>query len=260
MARRKKKSPISPIFEPVVKADDPDKMLLNDLSVKDARHLIGSEGELDPSQIAIRIVSIVVVATTSAYAIWSGKATAWHLALPMVAEYFALLVGVIVAFVIVRHPAMRKDALSGFILLNGIAIYVAVTTIWRAHTRGATWQSQLESDALEVWKWISDYHMQWPMLAAVVAAALDLPYRVGNLLRLGPPFVAVGLGCGMRIAVLFLGLFLLPFVVSGNKVSNAWILWALIFGAEILALWMHWDIQGRLQKLDGLSGAETTKN
>jgi hypothetical protein len=249
--KNKKKQPISPLFAPVGKPnDDSSGMLVNDLSVKDARHLLGGEGELEVSQIAIRLISVTVVAATCAWAIWTCKATAWHLFLPMVAEYFALLVGVLIAFVIVRHPAMRKDARSSFILLNLIALVVAASIWWRAHQQQISWQAQLDLDAHVAWAWIRDSHMHWPMLAAAVAVLLDLPYRVGNLLRLGPPFVAVGLGCGMRVAVFALAVFLLPFVASGNAVSNAWILWGLLLLAEVLTLWMHWDIQSRLKQRD----------
>jgi hypothetical protein len=62
--------------------------------------------------------------------------------------------------------------------------------------------------------------------------------------------VAVGLGCGMRVGIFFLGFFLVPFVVSGTKVTNAWILWGLLLLAEVLTLWMHWDIQKRLKQRD----------
>ena len=261
MARKKKKNqPTAAIVAPIVKADDSGQMLVNKLSVKDARHLVQGEGELEPSQIVIRVISILVVAATCAYAIWKGNATAWHLALPMVAEYFALLVGIIVAFVIVQHRDMRKDARNAFMVLNGIAAFTAISIYIRARRQEIPWTERLELDVSESWAWISESHMQWPMLFAAIAVFLDLPVRVKNLLRYGPPFVAVGLGCGMRVGLLFLGFFLLPFIVQGNKTSNAWILWGLIIGAELLALWMHWDIQGRLKKLDGASGSETTKN
>ncbi len=258
MARKNKKKnqPAAAIVAPVVKLDVSGQMLVNKLSVKDARHLVQGEGELDSSQIVIRVISIVVVAATCAYAIWKGNAAAWHLALPMVAEYFALLVGIIVAFVIVQHRDMRKEARNAFMVLNGIAAITAISIYVRARRQEISWTERLELDLQESWAWISESHMQWPMLFAAIAVFLDLPIRVKNLLRYGPPFVAVGLGCGMRVGLLFLGFFLLPFIVQGSKTSNAWILWALIFVAEILALWMHWDIQGRLKKLDGVSAKD----
>jgi hypothetical protein len=64
----------------------------------------------------------------------------------------------------------------------------------------------------------------------------------------------------MRVGILFLGFFLLPLVVSGTKVTNAWILWGLLLLAEVLTLWMHWDIQSRLEKRDDPAGATTTKD
>jgi hypothetical protein len=251
---RKKKQPISPVFAPVGKPDDDSSaMLVNNLSVKDARHLLGGEGELEASQIVIRVISIIVVASTCAWAIWAGKATAWHLILPMVAEYFALLVGIVVAYVIVRHKDMRKEARNAFILLNLVACGFAVSVFVRASRQGISWPTMLENDLTEMWRLLRESHMHWPMLAATVAVFLDLPYRVGNLLRLGPPFVAVGLGCGMRVGIFFLGFFLLPFVVSGTKVTNAWILWGLLLLAEVLTLWMHWDLQKRLKARDAES-------
>jgi hypothetical protein len=262
MARKNKKKnqPAAAIDSPIVKADDSGKMLVHKLSVKDARHMVQGEGELEPSQIVIRVISIMVVAAMCAYAIWKGNATAWHLALPMVAEYFALLVGIVVAFAIVQHRDMRKEARNAFMVLNGVAAINAISIYIRARRQEISWTERLELDLKESWAWISESHMQWPMLFAAVAVCLDLPVRVKNLLRYGPPFVAVGLGCGVRVGILFLGFFLLPFIVSGSKTSNAWILWGLIIGAELLALWMHWDIQGKLKKLDGASEAETTKN
>jgi hypothetical protein len=67
---------------------DPNKLLVNDLTIGDARHLLATEGgPLDASQLVVRGISIAVVAVACAYAIWAGHATVWHLALPMVGEY-----------------------------------------------------------------------------------------------------------------------------------------------------------------------------
>jgi hypothetical protein len=144
---RKKKQPISPVFAPVGKpSDDSSAMLVNNLSVKDARHLLGGEGELEASQIAIRVISIIVVASTCAWAIWAGKATAWHLVLPMVAEYFALLIGIVVAYVIIRHKDMRKEARNAFVLLNLVACGFAVSVYVRATRQGIPWSAMLEND------------------------------------------------------------------------------------------------------------------
>ena len=258
MSRKKKKPATANIVAPVVKSDaaEAGRMLVNQLSIKDARHLLHSEGELDPSQVAIRIITIIVVGATSAYAIWVGKATAWHLLLPMLTEYLALNVGVATAFVIVRHKDLRKDALKALFNIVAWPILIGVIVTMRAYwndtaSQDISWQAQLANDLRATWNWISDYHMQWPMLAAAVSVFLDLPYRVKNLLLYGPPFVSVGLGCALRALMPFLAFFILPVIVNGTLASNAWVLWGLILFAETVALYVHWDVQRRLRKLDG---------
>lgn len=264
MPRKKRnKPPAAAIVAPVVQTDasEAHRMLINQLSIKDARHLMNTQGELDSSQLVIELVKIVVVAGSCAYAIGVGKATAWHLLLPMLAEYFALNIGVAVAYVIVRHKDLRTDALKalGNILAwpTLFAISAAARAFWNSPAgQSTTFQVQVASDLQATWNWISDYHMQWPMLAAAVSVFLDLPYRVKNLLVYGPPFVSVSLGCALRATIPFMAFFLLPIVFSSTAVGNAWILWGLILFAETVALYVHWDVQRRLRKLDGASGGE----
>jgi hypothetical protein len=122
---------------------------------------------------------------------------------------------------------------------------------YQSHRSRLPWLEQFQLNIQQAWAWITDHHMHWAILFAMAGVLLGLPGRIRNLYEYGPPFAPVGLGCGMRIAVFFLGCFLLPFVASGTQVSNAWILWALLLIAEILALGMHLDIQRRLKKLDG---------
>ena len=40
-----------------------------------------------------------------------------------------------------------------------------------------------------------------------------------------------------------------------DATKMAWYLWTIILLAELLALWMHWDIQRRLAKYDALYGS-----
>jgi hypothetical protein len=69
-----------------------DRKLVNDLTVEDARHLLGNEGgHLSWDELTVRIVTELTVAGALAYAIWRGNVTAWHLALPSLAQYLALL-------------------------------------------------------------------------------------------------------------------------------------------------------------------------
>jgi len=226
------------------------RMLVNKLSVEDARILLRNEGgELRAAQVAIQSVTIAAVAATCARAIWVGKATAWHLALPMAAQYLTLLASLPVIYAMLRLDGMRKEARDS---VRAIAVLTAVTAIVvavRAHLQDNAWLDQLAQDAQQVWLWITTHQMHWPMLCAAAGLLFDLPGRVRNLVKFGPPFLAVGLDCGVRIVVLFLGCFLLPLVV-GSSTRFTWFLWAAIVFSELLTLGMHWDIQRRLRKLD----------
>jgi hypothetical protein len=226
-------------------------MLINDLSVADAQHLLQYEGgPLETRQVVIRAISIAVVAAFCAYAIWVGKATVWHLALPMVGEYLVLLVAVPITYLIVRHEAMKKDVIGGLCVLLALAAALAIGAAVRSYRSGMLLAEQASADLQIAWRWVVDHKIQWAIIAAAVLVLVDLPGRVGNLMKFGPPFYAVNSGCGMRIAVLFLGLFLVPVVLSASATQNAWILWTLLVVAEVLALWMHLDIQQRLRKLE----------
>jgi hypothetical protein len=237
------------------------KTLVNDLTVGDARHLLATEGgPLDGSEILARGVSIAVVAAACAYAIWAGQATVWHLALPMVGEYLVLLVAMPVLYLALRrNPALRKDAVGAVRLVALLVVAGLIFNTVRAYQTGQGWPSvqgwtaQLKSDANLAWIWIRDHKIVWAILAAMAGMLLELPGRVVNFKKHGPPFSPVGLGCGMRIAVLFLACFLLPVVASGTETRNAWILLGLLVLAEVLTIVMHLDIQRRLAKVDGKS-------
>lgn len=258
---RKKKTSAASIVPPAKKPGEAGSMLVNNLSVADARHLLQTEGgELDASQIVMQVIQIAAVAAACAYAIWVGEATAWHLVLPMVGEYLILLAILPVLYLFLRHQAMRKDTIATLRLWAFFAVIIGGSIAYQSYRTGTSWLEQFQLNLQQTWAWITDHHMHWAMLFAMAGVLLGLPGRIRNLYEYGPPFVAVGLGCGMRIAVFFLGCFLLPFVVAGTQVSNAWILWALLLVAEILALGMHLDIQRRLKKLDGEGESQATAN
>ena len=226
-------------------------MLVNKLSVEDARHLLRSEGgELSSWQFALELISVAAVTALTARAIGTGGATAWHLVLPMAAQYLALLVALPVAYAFVRHSALRREALQSLPLLAGLAGGVIVATVVRGQMFETPWQTQLASDATDVWRWIADAEMQWPLLLAAIGITYAFPNRIRNLLEHGPPFVGASLGCAMRLLVLVVGLFLLP-MVSDSATRLAWSLWGLLLLADLLAVLMHWDIQRRLRKIDG---------
>lgn len=230
---------------------DPNKLLVNDLTVGDARHLLSTEGgPLDASQLVVRGISIAVVAAACAYAIWAGHATVWHLALPMVGEYLVLLVAMPLLYLAWRHPALRKDAVGSVRLWAILVVAGVIALAVQSHRNARPWSEQLSLDVDVAWNWIRDHKIQWAILAAMAGMLLELPGRLINFKKHGPPFSPIGLGCGMRVAVLFLACFLLPFVMSGTATRNAWILLGLLVLAEVLALVMHLDIQRRLAKFD----------
>lgn len=257
MARKKKPSTAG-IVAPVARHDDGSAMLINNLSVKDARHILRTEGgELDVSQIVIQVIQIIVVAGACAYAIGVGQATVWHLALPMVGEYLVLLLVLPFIYLFLRHDAMKKDTIGALRLWAIIALIIGVSVAVQCRKTGNPWVTQLKLNAEQSWAWITDHHMHWAILFAIVGILLGLPGRIRNLYIYGPPFMPVGLGCGMRAGILFLGFFLLPFIAAGTATTNAWILLGLLVLADVLTLWMHLDIQKRLRKLDGARGVET---
>src|SRR5262245_52105098 len=92
----------------------PDKrLLINKLTVEDARHILATEGGgFTVGALALQLLLVAIVAAFTARAIWIGNATVWHLALPMLAQYFALLVAVPFIQVFIRHPDLQKEAFS----------------------------------------------------------------------------------------------------------------------------------------------------
>jgi hypothetical protein len=232
----------------------PPRMLVNKLSVEDARHLLkGEGGELTATELALQLASTAVVSGFTARAIVVGNATVWHLALPMFAQYLALIIALPFIQAVVRHPAITKDAIGSLRLWIGIAAVVGVTVAVRANDAQTAWTEQLRSDGTRIWRWIADAEMHWPVALAFLGMLVSLPGRVRSLFEHGPPFVAVSLGCGMRLGVLVLGAVALPWVLS-NPRSAVWFLWGLIVVSDLLALWMHWDIQQRLRMYDAKHG------
>jgi hypothetical protein len=230
------------------------RMLVNKLSIEDARHTLKIEGgELTPAGIATQFVSIALVLGMTARAIWIGEATAWHLTLPMIAEYLTLLVAIPLIYLFLRHPAMRKDAIGSVRMLVMLAIVLTGLVGYQAYRSHADWGGVLGANVQRVYDWIVNAQMHWAILAAVARMAAAMLGRVRNLYLHGPPFVGVSLGCAMRFVVLFFGVFLLP-VIAANWSTvtghGVWIIWGVILLGDVLALWMRWDIQRRLRKVD----------
>jgi len=220
------------------------------LTVEDAGHLLACEGgELSKAQVAFELVSVVAVAATTAWAISAGHATVWHLALPMIAQWLALVLAIPFVYLAVRHPDLRKDAGFYLRLWGGIAVTLALVTAVRCWLHAHAFHAQLADDVRLTWRWIADAHMQWPILIAFVAQLVAIQGHVRNLYVHGPPFSGISLGCGMRFVVLMFGCFLLPWII-GSGANMAWVLWWMLLIAELLTLCMLLDLQRQVRKRD----------
>lgn len=225
-----------------------DSILVNKLSVRDAAHLVKTEGgSLSTGQIAFRLATVVLVAAFTARAIVLGSATAWHLFLPLVAEYLVLLLSMPVLALFVRDGDLKKEARKSLFWLFAIAVVASLWIASRSFDHGTAWSVQAKAEASRLLHWITGHQMHWPILGAAAAMVLGMPGRVAAYHRHGPPFMAVGLGCAMRILVPFFGCFLLPLIASG-KTPLVWVIWTILLLAELGALWMHWDLQRRLAR------------
>jgi hypothetical protein len=231
--------------------------LVNDLTIGDARHILRAEGgPLTPGLLVSRLVNIVIIQGAVAWAIFAGGATVWHLLLPMVAQYFGILVSAILCYFWWRPKDLWKDVRGAFVLFGILAVVFAVTTLVRCVQGHTEWVTQATLDARAMFDWVIDHKMQWPMLAGFILSMIETRRRVLDLIEHGPPFIGTSLGCAMRVVVVVLGCFLIPFVAanwSGGAWDHwaVWIVWAIVVIAEFLGLWMHWDVQVRLKKLDG---------
>lgn len=225
-----------------------EELLVNKLTVRDATHLVKVEGgSLSHGQIAFRAAAIIGVAAFTARAIVVGEATAWHLFLPMAGEYFVLLVSQPLLALFVRDAGLKKDAVRS---LRWLAVLAGIASLWilsRAYDEGTPWTAQARAELSRLFGWITSHQMHWPILGAMAAMAGGLPGRVAAFHRHGPPFMAVGLGCAMRIVVPLFGCFLLPLVAAGTF-PVVWVIWSVLLLSELGALYMHLDLQRRLAK------------
>ncbi len=233
--------------------------LVNNLTVDDARHMLKCEGgELTPGQLVGRVASLAIGLGLLAWAIAQGNVTIWHMLIPMVGQYLTLIAVLPLLYLVLRNPGLRKDGLSSLRLWGILAVVAAVAVAVGAYRQGEPWQQVLAHSASAAWRWVTEAHMQWPLVWSVVESLQSLRFRVANLYEHGPPFVGVSLGCAMRFVVVLLGLFLVPFIadsVSARPSWLPWIVWGVIAVSEVLAIVMHWDIQQRLRKLDARRGA-----
>lgn len=226
--------------------DADSSILVNKLTVKDAVHLVKMEGgSLSKGQIIFRVATVLVVAAFTARAIVVGQATAWHLFLPMVGEYLVLLASMPVISLILHDSTLRKDARRSLSWLFTIALIAALWIASRSFDEGTAWPAQAKVEFSRLYTWITTHQMHWPILGAMAAMIGGLPGRVAAFRRHGPPFMAVGLGCAMRLIIPLFGCFLIP-VIAAGKIPIVWLIWTILLLSELGALYMHWDLQRRL--------------
>ena len=148
----------------------PTQKLVNNLTVADARHIVNCEGgELTIGALATEIITTAVVSATLARAIWVGDATSWHLFLPMLAQYFALLLVLPVIYLVIRHPDLRKDSIGALRLLAFLLLAGGVALGVQSYRTSAPWRQLLDDYLAVAYRWIIDAHMHWPILLAVAA-------------------------------------------------------------------------------------------
>jgi hypothetical protein len=229
------------------------QFLVNELTVKDARHLLNSEGgALTARQCAFQLVSVLVVAGLCARAIVVGNATVWHLVLPMIAEYLVILVAIPISRWGFGYKELRKESRQSLAWLVALPLIAAGYVFVKAQMAPMSWTEQFFQSWNVASRWITDAGMHWPILGSVANAAVAFPRRLANLRKFGPPFVAVSIGCAMRFVLCIVVAFLMPFILA-NPDKVVWVVWAVVLAAELLALWFRVDVQRRLKKLDAES-------
>lgn len=223
-------------------------MLVNKLTVRDAEHLVKFEGgSLTPPQLAFRVGATLLVAAFAARAILVGQATAWHLFLPMVGEYLVILIALPLLALFLHDKNLRTDAWRS---LRWISILAGIFSLWiasRSFDEGTAWAAQARTELSRFFTWVTTHQMHWPILGAMAAMAAGLPGRVASFRRHGPPFMAAGLGCAMRLLLPLFGCFMLP-VIAAGKLPIVWLIWTILLLSELGALYMHWDLQRRLAR------------
>lgn len=180
----------------------PDELLVNKLGVREATHFVRKEGgSLTTTQIVFRVITVTAVAIFTARAIVVGDATAWHLSLPTLGEYLVLLLSLPVVNVIIRDPALKKDAAQSLRVIFGLVVIGSLWIASRSFDSDIPFPQQAKLEFSRLIGWITSHEMHWPILGAMVAMAAGIPARVTAFHRHGPPFVAVGMGCAMRLVI-----------------------------------------------------------
>ncbi len=250
------------------------------LTAAEAKHLLMTEGgEMTVRETIIQIGWALAVSGALAWAIVKGQATVWHLVVPLVGEYLCLLVALPLIYLYLRHPDLKSEYVKCSRALVLLFIAIVGTIVGRAIYYEHAVIDQLKTDSRWIGAWIVDHQVHWALLVAVFHAGRSLHKSVRNLLVHGPPFIGGGMGCAMKIVVLFFAVILIPFfgmfVLSLLKdfgvssfppkewgppqtwVAPVWIAWALLLIADLATVWFLWDIQSKLKQEGHLEKQKT---
>lgn len=239
------------------------------ITAREARIMLSAEGgELTWREMTIEVLWAVAMSASLAWAIAVGKATLWHLLLPMAGEMIAYLAALPFLSLLYRHPEIRKAALPCLRTLLILCAAAVVAVVVRARQAGTPFVAQWNGDTALVWNWIFSTQMHWPILIASLHMIRTATRSARLLVKLGPPFLGPGMGCGMRIAVLVLAAVIVPAFgmvllgvaqdVAGSwikpvkeisaTVALAWALWGCLLATDILMVWFRWDLQSKLRQ------------
>jgi|GEM_PF-1260936 len=241
----------------VPSTNGPD-LLVNKLTVADARHLLRHEGaDVSLAGLLTDTWFVLLTAGLVARAIWLCDATVWHLFLPLLAQYVALNTCLPVLQVFYRLPGFRSNVLKCLGNIAGWFAIAAILVVVRASWFEQDWASQFRMDWALARDWIVSHQMHWPVLAAWLAFAATLPNRFRAYRKYGAPFVSVSYGCAVRLVILLgFGIFVFPFFLISPGAGRfgaawgAWILWGLLLIADLTAIYHLQDIRRRLRLLD----------
>jgi hypothetical protein len=248
------------------------KSAFNDkLTAKEAKHILMAEGGVMTGREAlIQLLWAGGVSAALAWAIVHGQATIWHLVVPLVCEYLVLVAALPLVYLVMRHPALKDEFIKCSRALVMWGVGLVATVIWRAKNAELPVMEQLTKDFTWLQNWLLDHQVHWAMLIAVFHAARSLTRSINHLLKFGPPFIGGGLGCAMKIIVVFFAAVLVPaggFFLAGvlkdfgitsfppkswgppqNWIAPVWLVWGLLLIADLLTIWFLWDVQSKLKK------------
>lgn len=212
--------------------------------------LRGEGGERTAGEFAVAVLMALGTSGLVAWAIRAGDATVWHLALPLAAQFLTWVLLFPLVYGVLRHPDLRKEAVSSLrmwvILPLVVLVVVTVRQFWIDEQ---TWLNQLSDDTQRFWHWVIDSKMHWPILLAAVTMVGILTTSIRTLYRHGPPFDGAPLGCAVKAVVAILALFIVPFLLT-TPIKVVWTVWGILLTADLLAIAAHWDIQRRLKRFE----------